>query len=247
MQLGLVLSGGGARCFAQIGALQAFEEHDVEVTAIAANSAAGFIGALFAAGHSAAGIYQIFSGADYSTLLDFKGGGGLLGHEDLETLLAEHLPETFEDLNFPLVVPTVDIRTAERVMFSSGPLIPALCASNAFPGLFRPVTLGGRQLMDGGILSNVPLDLIRPLTSAPILRRRCQAAADQDARAAPGGRGYLGTAARLVRRGYAAGPEGTRAGVHHHAVAADRTHLRYAPTRLYGRARLGRRIRRARF
>lgn len=166
MQLGLVLSGGGARCFAQIGALQAFEEHDVEVTAIAANSAAGFIGALFAAGHNAADIYRIFKEADYSALLELKGGGGLLGHGGIEALLAEHLPETFEDLDRPLAVPTVDIRTAERVVFSSGPLIPALCASNAFPGLFRPVDLAGRQLMDGGILTNVPLDLIRP---APIL------------------------------------------------------------------------------
>lgn len=169
MRLGLVLSGGGARCFAQIGALRAFEERGAEVTAIAANSAAGFIGALFAAGHDAAGIRQIFDNADYGGLLDVKGGGGLLGHAGIEKLLSEHLPETFEDLELPLVVPTVDIRTAERVVFGSGPLIPALCASNAFPGLFRPVTLAGRQLMDGGILSNVPLDLIRPLTSAPVV------------------------------------------------------------------------------
>ncbi len=49
------------------------------------------------------------------------------------------------------------------------PLLQALCASNAFPGLFRPVEIAGRQLMDGGILTNVPLDLIRPLTSAPVL------------------------------------------------------------------------------
>lgn len=169
MRLGLVLSGGGARCFAQIGALQAFEEQGAEVTAIAANSTAGFIGALFAAGHDATTIRQIFENADYSALLDVKGGGGLLGHTGIEDLLSEHLPETFEDLELPLVVPTVDIRTAERVVFGSGPLIPALCASNAFPGLFRPVALAGRQLMDGGILSNVPLDLIRPLTSAPVV------------------------------------------------------------------------------
>lgn len=169
MHVGLVLSGGGARCFAQIGALRAFEERGVRVSAVAANSAAGFIGALLASGHSAATIYEIFSEADYGSLLDVKGGGGLLGHAGIEALLAEHLPETFEDLAIPLVVPAVDIRTAERVVLSSGPLLTALCASNAFPGLFRPVELAGRRLMDGGILSNVPLDLIRPLTSAPIL------------------------------------------------------------------------------
>lgn len=168
MQIGLVLSGGGARCFAQIGALQAFEEHGVEVTAIAANSTAAFIGAFFATGHSAAAIYYVFKNIDYSTLLDVKGGGGMLGHEGLETLLSEHVPATFEELALPLVVPAVDIQSAERVVLSSGTLIPALCASNAFPGLFSPVNLNGHQLVDGGLLSNVPLDLIRSLTAAPV-------------------------------------------------------------------------------
>lgn len=159
MKIGLVLSGGGARCFAQVGALQAFEDHGVEVTAIAANSTAAFIGAFFAAGHSASAIYNIVKEIDYSTLLDFKGGGGMMGHQGIEVLLRRHVPETFEQLNVPLVVPAVDIQSAERVVLSAGALVPALCATNAFPGVFRPVALDGHELMDGGILSNVPLDL----------------------------------------------------------------------------------------
>lgn len=168
MKVGLVLSGGGARCFAQIGALKALEERSVEVTAIAANSTAAFIGGFFAAGCSAAAIHEIFREADYGALLDLKGGGGLMGHEGVAAFLGEHLPETFEELGLPLVVPSVDIQSSERVVFSSGSLIPALCATNAFPGVFRPMELDGYELMDGGILSNVPLDLIRPLTSAPV-------------------------------------------------------------------------------
>lgn len=168
MKIGLVLSEGGARCFAQIGALQALEDHGAEVTAIAANSTAAFIGAFIAAGHSASAIYKIVKDIDYSALLDFKGGGGMMGHEGVEALLREHVPATFEELKLPLVVPAVDIQSAERVVLSSGTLIPALCASNASPGVFRPVTLGGHELVDGGLLSNVPLDLIRPLTPAPV-------------------------------------------------------------------------------
>lgn len=168
MKVGLVLSGGGARCFAQIGALQALEDHGVEVTAIAANSTAAFIGAFFATGHSAAAIHKIVTDIDYSALLDFKGGGGMMGHEGIMALLREHVPATFEELKLPLVVPAVDIQSAERVVFSTGELVPALCATNAFPGVFRPVTLGKHELVDGGLLSNVPLDLIRPLTPAPV-------------------------------------------------------------------------------
>ncbi len=55
------------------------------------------------------------------------------------------------------------------MVLGAGALVPALCATNAFPGVFRPVTLDGHELMDGGILSNVPLDLIRSLTPAPVL------------------------------------------------------------------------------
>ncbi len=109
MKIGLVLSGGGARCFAQIGALHALEEHGVEVTAIAANSTAAFVGAFFAAGHRASAIYKIVKDVDCSALLDFKGGDGIMGHEGIETFLRKHVPATFEELRLPLVVPSVDI------------------------------------------------------------------------------------------------------------------------------------------
>lgn len=127
------------------------------------------IGAFYAAGHSAARVAEIVGNIDYGALLDFRGGGGLLGHDGLEKLLREHLPETFGELEIPLVVPAVDIDKAERVVFSAGALVPALCASNAFPGVFMPVEHEGRALVDGGILSNVPLDLIRPLTAARVV------------------------------------------------------------------------------
>lgn len=169
MQIGLVLSGGGARCFAQVGALRALEEQGADVVAIAGNSTGAVIGALYAAGHRAARLAEIVRGVNYSALLEVKVGAGLSGHAGMTALLAQHLPPTFEGLEIPLVVPTTDIQSAEQVVFSSGPLIPAVCASNAFPGLFRPVWHAGRELMDGGLLNNFPLDLIRPLTSARVV------------------------------------------------------------------------------
>jgi NTE family protein len=168
-EIGLVLSGGGARCFAQIGALRAVEEEGLRVGAIAANSSAAIIGALYAAGRSAEELEAIVRDVDWTAFMDVDGATGLVGHRGVETLLAEHAPPTFEELRIPLAVPTVDIERAELRVYRSGPLVPPVCASNAFPGLFTPVEYDGRFLMDGGILDNFPVGIIRTLTRRPVL------------------------------------------------------------------------------
>jgi NTE family protein len=169
VDIGVVLSGGGARCLAQIGALKALEEHGLRITAISANSSAAILGALYAAGHEADRIVDIVKNIDFKTFFDPDGRGGLIGHAGVEALLREHAPETFEELVIPLAVPAVDIQSAEMLVLKSGPLVPAVCASNAFPGLFTPVEHLGRYLMDGGILNNVPVDVIRTMTTAPVV------------------------------------------------------------------------------
>ena len=168
-EIGLVLSGGGARCFAHVGALQAIEEEGLRVRAIAANSSAAVIAALYASGHDARAVTEIVRAIDYETFYDADGATGLIGHEGVEALLAEHAVDTFEQLAIPLAVPAVDIELAEMLVFTEGPLRPAISASNAFPGLFTPVDHEGRFLLDGGILNNFPVDLIRSMTSRPIL------------------------------------------------------------------------------
>ncbi|HEX7021651.1 MAG TPA: patatin-like phospholipase family protein, partial [Trueperaceae bacterium] len=166
MRIGLVLSGGGARSFAQIGALLALDDYGAEVAAIAATSTGAVLAALYAAGNSARAVQDIVRGIDYTSFLDPNGEGGLIGHRGVEALLAAHAPETFEELSIPLAVPTTDIQNARQLVYRSGPLRPPVCASNAFPGLFVPVAFDGRFLMDGGILNDVPLDLIGTLTTA---------------------------------------------------------------------------------
>ena len=167
LRIGLALSGGGGRCFAQIGALQALEEEGFRVAAIAANSTAAVLGALYAACRDARAVESIVRTTDLSTLLEPDGSTGLLGHDGIERLLEQYAPATFEELLIPLAVPTVDIERAELLIFRTGPLRPPVCASNAFPGLFVPVEYRGRHLMDGGIINNFPVDVIRTLCDAP--------------------------------------------------------------------------------
>ena len=182
MTIGLVLSGGGSRCLAHIGVLKALEgrgETDAaknnavktdatEISAIAACSTGAFIGALAAAGHDAAAIQDILS-ANLLGMISPSADSGLADQKNIAELLSKHLPERFEDLEVPLAVVAADIQTGELVVLNSGPLVPALCASNAFPGLFDAVELEGRFLVDGGILDNVPVDVVKVLTTAPVL------------------------------------------------------------------------------
>lgn len=174
--LGLALSGGGARCFAQVGALRALEEAGWEVAAIAANSSAAVLAAVYAAEPDARRLEEVVRAIDFSSFLDPDGATGLIGHTGVEELLAEHAAPTFEDLAVPLVVPAVDVERAEMLVFGSGPLVPPVCASNAFPGLFAPVAYLGRKLMDGGIVNNFPVDLVRALTDRPVLAIDCRPA-----------------------------------------------------------------------
>jgi predicted acylesterase/phospholipase RssA len=109
--IGLVLGGGGARCFSQVGVLRAFEEAQVRPEAIAACSTAAIIGALYAAGYDTNRIYEVANATNFRKLLTFSSGSGLISHRGVAELLAEHLPETFEELKVPLAVVAVDIRS----------------------------------------------------------------------------------------------------------------------------------------
>lgn len=179
-RIGLALSGGGARCFAQIGVLLALEEAGYTVSAIAANSSAAIIAAVYATVADARDLHRIFRETDLVKLLDAGGVSGLLGHDGIRELLAEHAAPSFEELRIPLIVPTVDIQHAELFVFSSGELAAPVCASNAFPGLFVPVEHQGRFLMDGGIINNFPVDLIRTITTDKVLAVDVRSPLDDD-------------------------------------------------------------------
>jgi NTE family protein len=69
----------------------------------------------------------------------------------------------FKDLKIPFAAVACDIHTGERVVLQSGPVAPAVRASAAIPGLFSPVEIGGRLLVDGGIVDNLPVDLVRSM------------------------------------------------------------------------------------
>ncbi|WP_439558057.1 patatin-like phospholipase family protein [Dyadobacter sp.] len=162
MKIGLVLSGGGARGIAHLGVLQALQEHGIEPDIISATSSGAFTGAMIAYGFQPADILEkIIQTSFYPYLRPGFGASGLLQMKRIETVICQYIPEnTFESLRIPLVINATDIVSGEAVIFRNGELALPLLASCCIPGLFSPIKVNGRDLVDGGVLNNLPVEYI---------------------------------------------------------------------------------------
>ncbi len=163
--LGIALSGGGVRGLAHLGALQILEEEGITVDALAGTSMGGLVAGLYAAGVP---LETLIDAATQAGLLSFAAPDGtwrgLFGHRKMKAFLSDLLggdEMRLEDLDIPTAVISVDIETGEMVILDHGPLIPALLATSAFPIVFSPVHHQGRWLIDGGVLNNLPIDVVR--------------------------------------------------------------------------------------
>jgi NTE family protein len=173
----LALGGGGARGLAHIAVIEALDEMGVKPSAIAGTSIGALIGAAYAAGMSGRDIRRFVIGiahdeaetrrrllaARVGKLSDiFSGGWSQATQLDAEKFCAQFLPEVlpadFADLRLPLTVMATDLHRRDEAPLSDGPLRPALAASIAIPGLFRPVMIEGRVLIDGGTTNPLPFD-----------------------------------------------------------------------------------------
>ncbi|MER2536518.1 MAG: patatin-like phospholipase family protein [Rhizobiaceae bacterium] len=163
--IALALGGGAARGWAHIGVLRALDEAGIQVEMIAGTSIGALVGGCYLAGK----LDELEEFARSLTrrrifgLLDFRlGGAGLLGGMRLTGRLQEHFDRLrFEDLPKPFVCVATEIRTGHEIWLSSGSLINAMRASYALPGVFEPVTVNGRVLVDGALVNPVPVSVCR--------------------------------------------------------------------------------------
>lgn len=168
-KIGLVLGGGGARGFAHVGVLRALEERSLEPDFIFGCSMGGIIGALAACGLGGARIQEIVEKKLGARALAPGKGGSFLGSAGIARVLREHLCDRFEELEIPFAVTTVDLHSGELVVLDSGKLMPALRATIAIPGILPAYEIDDRALADGGLLNNLPVDLIRKRTTSPVV------------------------------------------------------------------------------
>lgn len=163
-KLGLALSSGGARGLAHVGVLQVLEENGIEVHAIAGSSMGSYVGALWAAGFSGAGLVELaeemHDRRQLWKLADpiFPPMRGLFRGIKARAHLERSLGDLrFEDLERRLLVVTVDIDTKERLVLRHGHIAEAVHASCAMPGIVAPVTVQGHRCVDGGVVDPVPV------------------------------------------------------------------------------------------
>jgi NTE family protein len=166
VRVGLALSGGGAKGLAHIGVLKVLEEAQIPVHLLAGTSMGGIVAALYAAGRSASEIEEI---AHATRLLDVlqrdRSGLGLIGQDKMANRMRKALGGdlTFDQLKLPLALVATDLETGDEVIIQEGSVVEAVMATTAVPVIFPPVEWRGRLLADGGLLNQVPFDVVRKM------------------------------------------------------------------------------------
>lgn len=160
MKTALILSGGGARGIAHLGVVQALRERGVQPNVISATSSGAFVGAMLAYGYEPSDILRIIRETSFYPYFRLAiGTSGLLHMRKMEDVFRRFIPEnTFESLRIPLVVTATDIVSGEEVHFRSGELAIPVLASCCIPGLFSSMRYQGHELVDGGVLNNLPVE-----------------------------------------------------------------------------------------
>lgn len=170
-RIGLALGGGFARGLAHIGVLKVLEEEKIPIDFVAGTSVGAVIGAAYCSGISARELAEIAS------LVRFKDFArwtlsrlGLASNDRMAGFLKRVLKaRTFEDLRIPLAVTATDFVSGDGVVFRSGELIEPVRASCAYPGMFLPIRVNGRLLVDGLLSHSVPTHPLRDMGAERVI------------------------------------------------------------------------------
>ena len=161
--IGLALGGGAAKGVAHIGVLKALEDANIEVDYIAGTSVGAMIAALYAFRVDVETIASLARRLTMSKVTSFKlNKTGFFSTESLRELMLEYVGDVaIEDAAIPLSIVATDINSGEEIILTSGSVVDAVCASAAIPGIYIPVEINGRTLVDGGLVQNVPIEALQ--------------------------------------------------------------------------------------
>jgi NTE family protein len=224
--IGLALGGGSARGFAHIGVLRVLQKYGIEAQIIAGTSMGAVAGGLYAAGRldkfeewaRTLTRRRIFSYLDFSIV-----GSGLIGGSRLADSLTGELGDMrIEDLPLKLTAIATEIGTGHEIWLTRGLLSEAMAASYALPGVFPPVQIGGRWLMDGAVVNPVPVSAARAAGARLVIAVNLnafrgtiiqnheaddpEAVAESEEDVAEPSRGLRGVAGRMLRRKFTGAP-----------------------------------------
>jgi NTE family protein len=164
-KVGLALGSGGARGFAHIGVLKVLKEEAIPIHCIAGSSMGSLVGAIFAVHQNPHMMEKVATHLKPKHWVDFTVPKmGLVAGEKVRELirLLTH-GKRLEELFLPVAIVATDLETGKEVIFTEGPIDKAVRASIAIPGIFNPVVENGRVLVDGGVVTRVPITTLKAM------------------------------------------------------------------------------------
>jgi len=169
--IGVALGGGFARGIAHVGVLKVLEEENIPISFVAGTSVGALIGAAYCSGVSVPELEEIAGRVRFKHIARWTlSRYGFASNQRMIGFLNRILRvRTFEELQLPLAVTATDFSTGEAVLFHSGPLIDPVRASCAYPGMFLPVKINGRMLIDGMLAHAVPALPLREMGATHVL------------------------------------------------------------------------------
>jgi NTE family protein len=168
-RVALVLGGGGARGFAHVGVIRVLEDARVPVELVVGTSVGSLVGAFYAGYTDSRGLERIARDLERDDLFDFGlapalFGTGLASGDRLEAFVRRHVGVArIEELRVPYAAVATDLDSGRAVVLRTGDVARAVRASSAIPGVFEPVPIDGRLLVDGAVARNLPVKVAREL------------------------------------------------------------------------------------
>jgi NTE family protein len=164
-RIGLALGGGAARGFAHVGVIQVLEEAGIKPVVVAGTSAGSLVAALYASGKSGGQLQQVAESMEEATFADWTlpiFNRGVLRGDALARYVNTQVGfKLIEDMAIPLGIVATDLHSGQDTVFQRGDTGTAVRASSAVPAVFQPVRISGREYVDGGLVSPVPVRAAR--------------------------------------------------------------------------------------
>lgn len=173
LKVGLVLGGGAARGFAHIGVIQVLEEAGIRPSLVVGTSAGSLVAAFYASGKTGAQLQQIAETMEEAAFADWTlpifSRGMLRGEALARYVSAQVNGRLIENMTLPLGIVATDLNSGQGMLFQRGDVATAVRASSAVPALFQPVKILGREYVDGGLVSPVPVRYARQMGAEVIV------------------------------------------------------------------------------
>jgi NTE family protein len=169
--IGVALGGGFARGIAHVGVLKVLEEEGIPIRVVTGTSVGALIGACYCSGLTIAEMREVALNTRFTTFARWTlSRYGFATNDRMVSFLTRTLKvKTFEEMRIPLGVTATDFNTGEGVVFHSGSIIDPIRASCAYPGMFLPVQIRGRYLVDGMLSHPVPTRPLREMGADRVL------------------------------------------------------------------------------